>query len=44
MIRPGLVHQHQPVGVAVERDAEIGPALAHQLGQLRRARWSRSRG
>ena len=32
-----LVDDHHPVGVAVERDADVGPQLAH-LGDQRRGR------
>ncbi len=35
--RAGIVDHADPVGVAVERDAEISPALAHLGDQLRRS-------
>ena len=39
-----LVDDHHPVGVAVERDADIGAHLVHLLGQIARMRSSRIRG
>ncbi len=37
-----LVHDHDAVGVAVERDADIGAHLAHLVRRSRRDRSSRS--
>ena len=39
-----LVGHHQPVGVAVQRDAEIGAVLEHLCAEIAPARSSRSRG
>ena len=37
------VDGQQPVGVAVEGQAQVGPVLDHGAGQQRRWRWTRSR-